>query len=170
MEKKLDGNYTRMLWAISKMSWRQHSTKQQLYGHRPLTTKTTKVRQTRNAGHCWESRDEFISDVLQWTSTHGQLCADTGCTLKTCRKQWTIGRCSKRGSGIFVQIMMMSIRLDTTVWENWATGNGTRSLNLTIWTNVTCTSLTLSWRMRRTKFAWILRYKRINSSRSNDQT
>ena len=31
--KKLDGNYTRMLRAILNKSWRQHPTKQQLYGH-----------------------------------------------------------------------------------------------------------------------------------------
>ena len=30
MEKKLDGNYTRMLWAILNKSWRQHPTKQHL--------------------------------------------------------------------------------------------------------------------------------------------
>ena len=35
MEKKFDSNYTRMLWAILNKSWRQHSTKQQLYGHLP---------------------------------------------------------------------------------------------------------------------------------------
>ena len=35
MEKKLDGNYTRMLRAILNKSWRQHPTKQQLYGHLP---------------------------------------------------------------------------------------------------------------------------------------
>ena len=29
MEKRLDGNYTRMLWAILNKSWRQHPTKQQ---------------------------------------------------------------------------------------------------------------------------------------------
>ena len=33
MEKKLDSNYTRILRSILNESWRQHSTKQQLYGH-----------------------------------------------------------------------------------------------------------------------------------------
>ena len=33
LEKKLDGNYTRMLRAILNKSWRQHPTKHQLYGH-----------------------------------------------------------------------------------------------------------------------------------------
>ena len=52
MEKKLDGNYTRMLRTILNTSWRQHRTKQQQYGHLPPITKTIQVRQTRHAGHC----------------------------------------------------------------------------------------------------------------------
>ena len=92
IEKKLDGNYTRMLRVILNSSWRQHSTKQQLYGHSPPITKTIKIRRTKHAGHCWRNRDELISDVLLWIPSHGrakagrpartyihQLCADTGC-------------------------------------------------------------------------------------------
>ena len=93
LEKKLDGNYTRMLRAILNKSWRQHLTKHQLFGHPPSITKTIQVRRTRHAGHCWRSRDELISNVLLWTSTYGrtkagrpartyiqQLCEDTGCS------------------------------------------------------------------------------------------
>ena len=92
LEKKLYGNYTRMLRAILKKSWRQHPTRHQLYGHLPPITKTIQVRRTRHAEHCWRSRDELISDVLLWTPKHGrakagrpartyiqQLCEDTGC-------------------------------------------------------------------------------------------
>ena len=64
LEKKLDGNYTRMLRAILKKSWQQHPTRHQLYGHLPPITKTIQVRRTRHAGHCWRSRDELIRDVL----------------------------------------------------------------------------------------------------------
>ena len=67
LEKKLDGDYTRMLRAILNKSWRQHPTRHQLYGHLPPITKTIQVRRTRHAGHCWRSRDELISDVLSWT-------------------------------------------------------------------------------------------------------
>ena len=93
LEKKFDGNYTRMLRAILSKSWRQHPTKQQLYGHLRPITKTIQVRQTRHTGHCWRSRDELISDVLLWTPSHGrakagrpartyiqQLCEDMGCS------------------------------------------------------------------------------------------
>ena len=92
LEKKLDGNYTRMLRAILNKSWRQHPTRHQLYGHLPPITKTIQVRRTRHARHCWRSKDELISDVLLWTPIYGQakagrpawtyiqqLCEDTGC-------------------------------------------------------------------------------------------
>ena len=71
LEKKLDGNYTRMLQAILNKSWRQHPTKQQLYGHLPPIMTTIQVRRTRYAGHCWRSRDELINDVLLWPHSHG---------------------------------------------------------------------------------------------------
>ena len=43
LEKKLDGNYTRMLRAILNKSWRQHPTKHQLYGHLPSLRKLSKL-------------------------------------------------------------------------------------------------------------------------------
>ena len=64
LQKKLDGNYRRMLRAILNKSWRQHPTRHQLYGHLPPITKTIQVRRTRHAGHCWRSRDELIRDVM----------------------------------------------------------------------------------------------------------
>ena len=92
LEKKLDGNYTRMLRAILNKSWRQHPTKNQLYGHLPSITWTIQVRRTRHAGQCWRSGDELISDVLLWTPTYDrekggwppriyiqQLCEYMGC-------------------------------------------------------------------------------------------
>ena len=88
------GRFMFGFWAILKNSWRQLPTKQQLYGHLPLITKTIQVRWTRHAEHCWRSRDKLISDVLLW-NPYGwakaeqpartyiqQLCADTGCSLK----------------------------------------------------------------------------------------
>ena len=93
MEKKPDGNYTRMLRAILNNSWRQHPAKQQLYGHQHPITKTIKVRWTRHAVHCWRSGDQLVSDALLWTPSHDQaregrptrtyiqqLCEDTGCS------------------------------------------------------------------------------------------
>ena len=74
MENKFDGYYSRMLREIL-LSWRQHPSKHQLYGHLPPITKTIKVRRTKHPEHCWRSRDELISDVLLWTSSHGRAKA-----------------------------------------------------------------------------------------------
>ena len=76
-------------------SWKQHSTKQQLYGHLPPISKTTKARWTRHERHSWSSKDELISNVLLWTPSHGwasivqpvktylqYLYADTECSLE----------------------------------------------------------------------------------------
>ena len=93
LEKRIDGNYTKMLRAIFNNSWRQHSTMHQLYGHLHRITKTIKVIRTNHAGHCWRSKDELISDILLWTPSYGrkkagrpartylqQICDDTECS------------------------------------------------------------------------------------------
>ena len=110
LEKKLDGNYSRMLRAILNKSWQQHPTRHQL----PPITKTIQVRRTRHAENCWRSRDELISDVLLWTPTYGQKQDDQhehtfsnyvrirDVVQKTCQRRWTIGKSGERGSGISV--------------------------------------------------------------------
>ena len=125
LEKKLDGSYTRMLRAILNKSWRQHPTRHQLYGHLPPITKTIQVRRARHAGHCWRSKDELVSDVLQWTPTYGQakagrpartyiqqLCEDTGCNSEDLpeamndREKW--------------REMVRDIHADGTTWWWWS--------------------------------------------------
>ena len=111
-EKKLDDNYTRMLWAILNKSWWQHPTRLQLYGHLPPITKTIQAWRTRHVGHCWRCRDELISDVLQWTPIYGRAKAGRPartyiqhlCDVaqKTSQRRWTIGKSGERGSGISV--------------------------------------------------------------------
>ena len=118
LEKKLDGNYTRMLRAILNKSWRQHPTRRQLYGHLPPITKTIQVRRARHAGHCWRSKDELVSDVLLWTPTYGQakagrpartyiqqLCEDTACNPEDDREKW--------------REMVKDIRAGGTSWWWW---------------------------------------------------
>ena len=143
LEKKLDGNYTRMLRAILNKSWRQHPTRHQLYGHLPPITKTIQVRRARHAGHCWRSRDELISDVLLWTPTHGrakagrpartyiqQLCEDTGCCPEdlpramTDREEWREGQgylCYQRD--MMMMLISLSLQLDgNDIFCDWTPG------------------------------------------------
>ena len=123
IEKKLDSNYTRMLRAILNKSWRQHRTKQQVYGHLPAITKTIKIGRTRHAGHCWRNRHELISDILLWTPSHGwakarrtartykQLCADMGCS--------TEDQPEKMDDREGWQERVRDIRADSVTWGWW---------------------------------------------------
>ena len=130
MEKKLDGNYTRILQAISNKSRRQHPTKQQLYGHVPPITKTIKIRWTRHAGHCWRSRYELISDVLQWTPSHRrakagqpaqtyiqQLCANTGCSPENLPEAMDNREGWRERVKVSVLLMMMMILMGCIYFE-----------------------------------------------------
>ena len=92
LEKKLDGNYTRMLRAILNKSWRQHPTRHQLYYHLPPVTKTIQVRRTRHAGHQLDQLEHTYSSYVRIRDV----------ALKTCQRRWTIGRSGERGSGISV--------------------------------------------------------------------
>ena len=74
MEKKLDGNYTRMIRATLNESWRLHPTKQQLH----------------------------MDDQLEPTCYSSVPIRDI--TLMNCEKQWTIGRGGGRGSEISLLI------------------------------------------------------------------
>ena len=111
LEKKLDGNYTRMLWAILNKSWRQHPTRHQLYGHLPPITKTIQVRRTRHTllekqgrthkwctlmSHTWPCKSRT-------TSTNIHSAAMWGYGMLSRRPAWwTIGKSGERGSGISV--------------------------------------------------------------------
>ena len=67
IEKRVDGNCTRVLRVILNISWRQHPTKQQLYGHLPpilkhqsktnITSGTLLQKQGRT--HKWRSSVGF---------------------------------------------------------------------------------------------------------------
>ena len=107
VEKKLDGNYTRILRAILNKSWKQHPTRHILYGHLP----PIQVRRTRHAEHCWRSRDELISDVHfkpphmaeqkqddHLEHTYSSYVRIRDVALKTYQRRWTIGRSGEGGS------------------------------------------------------------------------
>ena len=56
IEKNLDGNCTRMLRAILYESWKQHPSKQQLYGHLPSIHKTIQIKRTNTGDTAGEKK------------------------------------------------------------------------------------------------------------------
>ena len=115
------------------MSWRQHPTRHQLYGHLPPITKTIQARRTRHTGHCWRSKDEIVRDVLLWTPAYGQskagrpartyiqqLCDDTGCNTEDLPKVMNDRETWRE--------RVRNIRASRTTWWWWSP----RILQLTI--------------------------------------
>ena len=80
----LHSNYTKSLRLVLNESWKQHPTKQHLYGHQPSITKTIKVRRIRHLGYCWKSKDKHISDIYMWTPSYG--------LAKAGRPDWTLAQ------------------------------------------------------------------------------
>ena len=93
--KKFDENYTKTLRIVLNKSWKQHTTKEQLYGQLPPISQTIQVIWARYTGHCCGSKNQCISDILLWIPAHlrisvdrtvhtdiHQLCVDTGCYLE----------------------------------------------------------------------------------------
>ena len=158
LEKKLDGNYKRMLRAILKKSWRQHPTKQQLYGHLPPITKAIKPWRTRRAGHGWRSRDEHISYVLLWTLSHGrtkagrpartyvqQVCEDMGCSHDGLPEAVNDLEGGERESGISVLIARQDDdeRASLPILPKGWIRKGERCVVLALY--LTCSNVTLLW-------------------------
>ena len=71
LEQRLDGNCTRMLRVVLNKSWKQHPTKEFLYGDLTPVSQTIRERRARFAGHCWRGKEELVRDVLLWTPKHG---------------------------------------------------------------------------------------------------
>ena len=110
LEKKLDGNYTRMLRAILNKSWQQHPTRHQLYGHLPPITKTIQVRRTRHIYiyiYIYIFVKVFVTGQRDLGSIAGQVLKKTQRMVhdtsllniqhnKVCIK----GKCSNSGKGV----------------------------------------------------------------------
>ena len=110
MEKKLDGYYTKMLRAILNKSWKQHPTKQQMYGYLPpppsrKLSKLDELGMQNTAGevgtyfsgpfHMDEQRQDVLLEPTYNSSVQIQDVA-----LKTSRRRWTIERGCEKGLAI----------------------------------------------------------------------
>ena len=66
LEKRLDGTYTRLLMRVQHLSWKNHPTKQMIYGTIPSVSTIVKSRRVQFAGHCFRAENEIISSLLLW--------------------------------------------------------------------------------------------------------
>ena len=119
-------------------------TKQYLYGHLPPISQTIQVGRKIPAGHCWQSKNQLIRDILLWISTHKhniarwpgrtyilQLCPDR--YLCECLYIYTyiyacsLKRADKKHVGILFTFSVLWTRKHNLNWmniENWQKDSG----------------------------------------------
>ena len=91
LEKKLDGNYTRMLHTVLNKSGKQHT---KLHSHLHPISQTIKVRQARYAWFCWRSKAGLVSDLLLWIPIQTHSLTSKNLHLSTLLRYWVISRSS----------------------------------------------------------------------------
>ena len=111
LEKKLDGNYTRMLRGILNKSWRQHPKKHQLYGHlQPPSRKLSKLDEPgtqdtaggAGTGSYGPSHMDELKQDDQLEHTYSSYVRIRDVARKTCQRWWTVEKSGERESGISV--------------------------------------------------------------------
>ena len=61
-----------MLRTALNVSWRDHLTNKDLYGHLPKVSSKIRERRMRVAGHCVRHKEEEASKLVLWQPQHGQ--------------------------------------------------------------------------------------------------
>ena len=61
-----------MLRIALNVSWRDHVTNEDLYGHLPKVSSKISERPMRAAGHCVRHKEKEASKVMLWQLQHGQ--------------------------------------------------------------------------------------------------
>ena len=85
LERRLDGNYTRMLRAVLNKSWRQHPTRLQLYGHSSHLTKGMGT-----SWDVWNSVSITIEITDMWKKLIGGLCVSVYASACALLNAWIV--------------------------------------------------------------------------------
>ena len=71
LEARLDGCYTRLLMMVLNKNWRDHPTKEEIYGDLPKVSEVLRARRLSFAAHCARRQNEPVSRLVFWNPTQG---------------------------------------------------------------------------------------------------
>ena len=72
LEARLDGCYTRLLMMVKNLNWKNHPSREQIYGDIPKISEVVRYRRLNFAAHCARRLDEPVSGLVFWNPTHGR--------------------------------------------------------------------------------------------------
>ena len=106
IRRRLDGTYTRLLMRTQNISWRQHPTRELIYGILCPVSSLVIARRVQFAGHCCRAQREIISSLLLWRpQPHGRR-----------RRNITFGDTISRDTGIAKEDLKTAMQ-DREYWR-----------------------------------------------------
>ena len=71
LESRLDGCYTRLLMMPLNLNWKDHPTREELYGGLPKVSEVVRGRRLNFAAHCSRRLKEPVSQLVFWCPQQG---------------------------------------------------------------------------------------------------
>ena len=71
LEARLDGCYTRLLMRVLNLNWRDHPTREEIYGDLPKVSEVVRGRRLNFAAHCARRLNEPVSRLVFWCPQQG---------------------------------------------------------------------------------------------------
>ena len=71
LEARLDGCYTRLLMMVQNLNWKDHPTRDTIYGDLPKVSLIVRARRLNFAAHCTRRVNEPVSSLVFWNPTQG---------------------------------------------------------------------------------------------------
>ena len=71
LEARLDGCYTRLLMMVLDLNWKDHPTREEIYGSLPKVSEIVRERRLNFAAHCSRRQNEPVSELVFCTPTQG---------------------------------------------------------------------------------------------------
>ena len=71
LEARLDGCYTRLLMMVLDLNWKDHPTREEIYGSLPKVSEVVRERRFNFAAHCSRRQNEPVSELVFWMSSQG---------------------------------------------------------------------------------------------------
>ena len=71
LEARLDGCYTRLLMVVQDLSWKDHPTRETIYGDLPKVSEIVRARRLNFAAHCTRRVNEPVANLVFWNPAQG---------------------------------------------------------------------------------------------------
>lgn len=110
LESRLDGCYTRLLMMVKNLCWKNHPTREEIYGDLPKISDVVRGRRLNFAAHCARRLNEPVSSLVFWNPSQGARAQG--------RPRLTYPKLLSQDAGIGNQ-ELLKLMLDRVQWRKF---------------------------------------------------